>query len=104
MSEVGHTGLTNTVPPHLLANPSGVGTFAWPPVGTSSWPLTSAVTDKERDYLTRLGEPAPTRKLSLGLAQAIAVMVRERPGEDHLLAWLAQATASGIQELTHVLG
>jgi transposase len=27
-------------------------------------------------------------------------MVRERPGEEHLQAWLARATMSGIQELT----
>ena len=27
-------------------------------------------------------------------------MVRDRPGEDHPECWLAQAAASGIQELT----
>jgi transposase len=56
--------------------------------------------NQERDYLTRLGEHEPTLATAYELAQAFAVMVRERPGEHHLQVWLAQATASGIQELS----
>ncbi len=55
---------------------------------------------EEREYLTRLGEYAPALATAYELAQAFAVMVRERPGEHHLQVWLAQATASGIPELS----
>jgi hypothetical protein len=34
------------------------------------------------------------------LAQAFDVLVRERPGENRLQVWLAQATGSGIEQLT----
>jgi transposase len=57
------------------------------------------LTDEERDYLTSLGEHEPTLAAAYELAQAFTVMVRERPGEHHLSVWLAQAMASGIQEL-----
>jgi transposase len=55
---------------------------------------------EERDYLSRLGAHEPALATAYELAQAFAVMVRERPGEHHLQVWLAQATASGIQELS----
>ncbi len=55
---------------------------------------------EEREYLTRLGEHEPVLATAYELAQAFAVMVRERPGAQHLQVWLAQATASGIQELS----
>jgi transposase len=59
---------------------------------------------EEREYLTRLGEYAPALATAYELAQAFAVMVRERPGEHHLQVWLAQATASGIPELSSFRG
>ena len=55
---------------------------------------------EERNYLSRLGDDEPTLATAYELAQAFAVMVRERPGEQRLQVWLAQATASGIQELS----
>jgi transposase len=58
-----------------------------------------ALLDDERDYLARLGDHELTLATAYELAQAFAVMVRQRPGEDHLKTWLAQAAASGIQEL-----
>lgn len=46
------------------------------------------------------GEQEPALASAHHLAQAFAVLVRERPGADRPRAWLARAAESGIRELT----
>jgi transposase len=56
------------------------------------------LSDEERAYLQRLCDHEPTIARAYELAQAFAVMARERTGQA-FEAWLASVAASGIAEL-----
>jgi transposase len=55
--------------------------------------------DDDRDYLDHLCEHEPTVAAAYTLAQDFAAMIRKRQGE-RFAAWLEQARASGIAELS----
>jgi transposase len=57
-----------------------------------------AVSEEERDYLSRLCQRAPTLATAYELAQEFAELARERQGQV-FAAWLTKATISGIAEL-----